>query len=84
MANKITESQVPNFEEILKQLDLIVSKMEDGDLTLEQALKHFEQGITLARQCQQSLRTAEQRVQELMIEDPSNQQDTNHDDNAIV
>ncbi len=69
MANKKSESQAPDFEGALKKLDTLVEKMEGGELTLEQALKHFEEGVTLARQCQQALRQAELRVQELMQED---------------
>ncbi len=68
MANKKTDSTVPDFEGALKKLGSIVEKMEGGELTLEQALKQFEQGVTLARQCQQALREAEQRVQELIGE----------------
>lgn len=70
MANKkIDSSEVPDFEAALKKLESIVTKMEAGELTLEQALKHFEQGISLARQCQQALSKAEQRVQELIAAD---------------
>lgn len=68
MANKKTSASLPDFEGSLKKLTAIVNNMESGELTLEQALKQFEQGITLARQCQQTLKEAEQRVQQLMIE----------------
>ena len=36
--------------------------MEKGDLSLEDSLKAFEQGIEIVRHCEQALRTAEQRV----------------------
>ncbi len=68
MANKKTESQLPDFEQALKKLDAVVEKLEGGELTLEQALKQFEEGITLARACQQALKQAELRVSELMNE----------------
>ncbi|MBS0287447.1 MAG: exodeoxyribonuclease VII small subunit [Proteobacteria bacterium] len=71
MANKKSETPVPDFEGTLKKLDSLVEKLEGGELTLEQALKHFEEGVTLARQCQQALRQAEFRVQELISESPN-------------
>jgi exodeoxyribonuclease VII small subunit len=41
--------------------------MESGDLSLEDSLKTFEEGIKLTRECQQALKTAEQKVN-LLIE----------------
>ena len=40
--------------------------MEEGELTLEESLKAFEQGIKLTRECQQALDQAEQKVQLLV------------------
>jgi exodeoxyribonuclease VII small subunit len=68
VANKKTDSSAPDFEKALKKLENIVTKMEGGELTLEEALKSFEEGITLSRQCQDALKHAEQRVSELMAE----------------
>ena len=51
-----------NFEKSLDELNQIVSKMERGELPLEDSLQYFEQGIGLIRQCQQALKTAEQKV----------------------
>lgn len=53
----------PSFEESLAQLETLVSDMEDGSLTLEEALGAFETGIKLTRQCQQALQAAELKVQ---------------------
>jgi len=58
--------QTPNFEEALAELEDIVSKMEKGDLKLDQSLQAFERGIQLARQCQTALKDAEQKVTVLM------------------
>ena len=55
-----------NFEAALKELELLVSKMDNGQLTLEEALKNFEQGIALAKQCQKTLKEAEQSIQVLI------------------
>ncbi|MDH5738023.1 MAG: exodeoxyribonuclease VII small subunit, partial [Gammaproteobacteria bacterium] len=51
------------FEASLAQLEKLVAQMEDGDLSLEESLKTFEQGVKLARECQTALKDAEQRVQ---------------------
>lgn len=60
------------FEEALKTLESIVTKMERGDLTLEQALTEFETGVALAKKCQLAIQNAEQRLSVLLTEhDPS-------------
>lgn len=56
------------FEQSLAQLEALVQKLESGDMALEDALQAFESGVTLVRECQQSLQVAEQRVQKLMLE----------------
>ena len=57
-----------DFEEALDQLEELVEDMENGDLTLEESLKAFEQGIKLTRECQHALSTAEQKVKMLIEE----------------
>ncbi len=52
-----------DFESALAQLQGIVQKLESGDLSLEDSLKGFEEGVRLTRQCQEVLQHAEQRVQ---------------------
>ena len=54
------------FETALQQLEQLVQRMESGELSLEDSLKAFEQGVALTRECQQALTQAEQRVQILM------------------
>ena len=56
------------FETSLEKLEKLVEQMEDGDLTLEDSLKTFEEGIRLTRDCQQALAAAEQKVK-LLIEE---------------
>ena len=56
------------FEQSLEKLEQLVERMEAGDLTLEDSLKTFEEGIRLTRECQQALETAEQKVR-LLIEE---------------
>lgn len=50
------------FEEALKQLERIVSRLEIGDLSLEEALSIFEEGVRLTKLCSTRLSEAEQRV----------------------
>ena len=57
-----------DFEKALDQLEQLVEGMENGDLSLEDSLKAFEQGIKLTRDCQAALAEAEQKVQVLMEE----------------
>ena len=52
----------PDFEQSLQQLEDIVESLETGELTLEQSLKQFEQGIVLTQNCQEALSEAEQTV----------------------
>jgi exodeoxyribonuclease VII small subunit len=54
------------FEQSLVKLENLVEKMEAGDLTLEDSLKTFEEGIRLTRECQQALSQAEQKVKMLI------------------
>lgn len=52
----------PDFETAMVELEKLVSKIEDGNLPLEESLKEFEKGIKLSQICQQALTDAEQRV----------------------
>jgi len=54
-----------NFEQSLTQLTELVEQLEEGELSLEQALKTYEKGIKLSKGCQQALQQAEQKVMKL-------------------
>ena len=54
------------FEASLARLEALVEQMENGDLSLEDSLKTFEEGIKLTRGCQTALKEAEQRVESLL------------------
>ncbi len=54
------------FEEALERLEEILKRMEAGDMTLEESLKAFEEGIKLARICAGRLDEAERRVEVLL------------------
>jgi len=55
-----------SFEKSLEELEKLVETMESGDLPLEDALKQFERGVTLARACQKALKDAELKVEQLI------------------
>ena len=56
----------PNFEHSLSELQNLVARLEHGELSLEEALTCFEQGVRLTRVCQDLLQKAEQRVHGLL------------------
>ena len=58
-----------DFEKKLKNLETIVSKMESGELSLDDSLKNFENGVSIARECHEQLAKAEKKVQELVSVD---------------
>jgi len=55
-----------DFEKALQELEDLVEKMEEGEMSLEESLKQFERGVDLTRACQKALAEAEQKVQILM------------------
>ncbi|CAM2849619.1 MULTISPECIES: exodeoxyribonuclease VII small subunit [Vibrio] len=67
MASKKPENM--SFEAAIEELDSIVEHLENGDLALDDALKKFERGIALAREGQNKLSDAEQRVSILLQND---------------
>lgn len=56
------KKNAPSFEESIGQLETLVASLEAGDLSLEESLSTFEQGIKLTKDCQQQLNEAEQKV----------------------
>ena len=62
---EIDESSPESFESAMEQLETLVSRMESGDLSLEESLKAFEKGVHLTRFCQDQLQKAELKVREL-------------------
>lgn len=60
------QNQDPDFESAIQELEALVGRLEQGDLSLEESLRSFERGIALTRSCQQALRAAEQKVETLV------------------
>ncbi|HEY4341828.1 MAG TPA: exodeoxyribonuclease VII small subunit [Steroidobacteraceae bacterium] len=55
-----------DFEASLAELEALVERLEQGDLPLDEALKSFERGVALTRQCQGALKAAQQKVEILL------------------
>ncbi|CAN5600790.1 hypothetical protein BH24ACI2_BH24ACI2_15410 [soil metagenome] len=60
------------FEASLKELERIVRGLEEGDLSLEESLKLFEDGVKLSRECQERLNQAERRIEVLLKDGDDN------------
>ena len=56
----------PDFEKSLQELETLVERLERGDLPLDDALKAFERGVALTRECQSALAAAQSRVDILL------------------
>jgi len=56
-----------DFDEVLKELEEIVSTLEKGDLNLEESLKKFEKGIKFSTHCLKKLNEAEKKI-EILVE----------------
>lgn len=57
-----------NFEKKLNELEALVSKLETGDLPLEESLKAYEAGIALTSECQNMLEKAQLRIEKATSE----------------
>lgn len=61
----VNEAQ-PDFETAMHELEQLVDRLEQGDLSLEESLAAFERGVSLTRACQSALKEAEQKVEILL------------------
>lgn len=58
-----------NFEETIKQLESIVNELEKGNLSLDESVKKFEEGIKLSKLCNEFLNNAEKKINILINND---------------
>jgi exodeoxyribonuclease VII small subunit len=65
-ATPVTAPSIAEFEHSLDELEQLVTRMEGGELSLDESLKSFERGIGLYRHCQTALEQAELRVRLLL------------------
>ena len=75
----MTDKKNINLEKSLADLEVLVAELEGGELSLEDAMKKFEQGIKLTRTCQNILKDAEQKV-EILLENNGEDTLTSFDD----
>lgn len=68
-----TKRKKSDFDQSLTRLESLVTTLERGDIPLEEALDLFEQGVKLARECQGSLREAQQKVEILLADGETRQ-----------
>lgn len=68
MSKKTTQSADPisHFETSLAELESLVAQLEAGEMSLDDSLQAFEKGVSLTKQCQSALKTAELRIQQLV------------------
>lgn len=62
------EKPAQKFEEALARLEAIVADLETGNADLDQALQLFEEGIGLVRACDEQLKQAEQKLEQLSLQ----------------
>ena len=60
-----------SFEDALAKLEDITQELEEGELSLEDALKHFDEGVKLAEYCNTKLNSAQRKVEILLKKDDS-------------
>ena len=62
-----------DFESSLKDLELIVEKLEDDNINVEDSVKSFEEGISLVKECQKQLEEAELKIKKLLDDGTSSE-----------
>ena len=61
--------QEKNFEQSMQDLEKIVTELEKGDLNLDESVKKFEEGMKIAKQCNNMLEEAEKKITILLEKD---------------
>ncbi|MFN4089439.1 MAG: exodeoxyribonuclease VII small subunit [Alphaproteobacteria bacterium] len=56
-----------SFEAALRELEAIVTSLERGQVTLDEAIESYERGVALKRQCETKLREAQDRVERISL-----------------
>lgn len=56
-----------SFEEALSELELLVRRLEDGKITLDQSIRGYERGTALKRRCEKLLQEAQARVETIVV-----------------
>jgi exodeoxyribonuclease VII small subunit len=75
-----TEIEKMSFEEAIKELTNIVSKIEQGQIPLQDSLEQYEKGMALIKQCRTILQKAEERIEKITKEQDSENSDRHEKD----
>lgn len=59
-------TETKSFEEMMKELEQIVQQLDNEQISLDEALKLYQQGITLSKSCESTLKEAEKKVNEII------------------
>ena len=59
----------PDFEKALQELESLVTRLESGEMSLDESLSEFKRGVELTRHCQTVLDKAQQSVEQLLDND---------------
>jgi len=70
-----------NFEKALQELETIVAKLESGEVTLEEALSCYAEGVRILAWCESSLTHAEQKVEILLKDEQKPFRPVSNDEN---
>lgn len=65
-----------SFEDKMKELEQIVNELESGDLTLDDTIKKFENGMKISKDCSQMLENAEKKIT-ILLENDNNIEEEN-------
>ena len=71
-----SDKKSAGFEATLEKLQAVVKKMEGGELSLDESLAQFEEGVKLTRECQSQLTAAEQKIEQLITVTPDGKAET--------
>ena len=63
----MTEIATMSFEDAMKELEAVVSRLESGNASLEDSIKLYERGAALRAHCEARLRAAEERVEKITL-----------------
>lgn len=63
----MTEIATMSFEDAMKELESVVSRLESGNASLEDSIKLYERGAALRAHCEARLRAAEERVEKITL-----------------
>lgn len=70
------------FEQALEELEKLVDEMEQGELPLDDMIKHFERGTTLSKLCRQKLSKLEKKIEVLVKDNDSSGEWEEFDDSS--